>query len=427
MKKILIIAIMVSIIHASGDLKADTLPIQIRNVNFETVQLERGCCPPLKLICSGEIVNIGSQPIRSVKYSVTFPFAFAGNSGEIPIINPGESVTIRKEVSGIKGCNPEDVDITYRCKIRVYSPVFTEATSNNSYVIPPLKSLYSISITSLSLTPSLVSEGDRVRYNVTIYNNSSSPTPPFMKIRVVEPASRDCKGIVARDRTGVSLPVGRRDLSLTPCSGQFVPPQGNRTGVCVAVYCGYERLTSLWKPLCEVPDQPGYYTLGTLFCGSLNEVSPIERRPRKLKGIAGGGDPQPSPIKKPLVDLSVSDLRLVSDCKIQATIKNTGRVPLTEEAYKAAVQMFNNNKPWGGIILSSLDPQRRLKNPGGSVTFLWFPRAKNLRLSPGKHLLKLVVDHHNIVKESNEKNNTMVRELTCRPRLPQGPVGGRIR
>ncbi len=150
-----------------------------------------------------------------------------------------------------------------------------------------------------------------------------------------------------------------------------------------------------------------------MFCSSLNELTIAGQRPRKLKEV-GGKSQGPHSMKESLVDLSVSDIRIVSNCKIQATIRNTGRARLPERAYRASVQMFNDDRAWGEMTLKRLDPQRRLKNPGGSVTFVWSPMAKHLRLSPGRHRLRLVVDYRNILKESNERNNVMVREVTCR-------------
>ena len=409
--RILMIFMIIVLGGVTEDSKAELPPIQVRNIDFEVVKLDQGCCPPLKLICSAEIVNTGSEHLSSIKYMVNFPW-YAG-TGEIPGLNPGQSVTIRKELEGVKGCNSGNTNSSYRCNIKVYYPYLVEAKSSNSYDMPPLRSLYPVTIDALSLTPSYVRHGGRVRYNVTITNHGSSPIPACLKLRIVEPAARDCKGTVARDLINVGLPVGRKDFSVRACPNVFGQPQGNWNGVCAELYCGYEKLTSLWKPLCEVPDRPGYYQLGSLFCGSLNELTISGQKPRKLKE-ADGKSPGPHSMKESLLDLSVSDIRIVSNCKIQATIRNTGRATLTERAYMALVKMFNDNRAWGEMILKRLDPRRRLKNPGGSITFVWLPSAKHLRLSPGRHRLKLVVDYRNILKESNERNNVMVREVTCR-------------
>ncbi len=242
------------------DLKAEPTPIQVRNIDFEVVKLGQGCCPPLKLICSAEIVNTGSEHLSSIKYMVNFPW-YAG-TGEIPDLNPGQSVTIRKELEGLNGCNSRNTNFSYRCNIKVYYPYFVEAKSPNSYDMPPLRSLYPVTIDALSLTPSYVRHGGRVRYNVTVTNHGSSPIPGFMNLRSVEPAARDCKGIVARDLINVGLPVGRKDFSIRACPNEFWQPDGNRNGVCVELYCGSNVLASLWKPLCEVSDRPGYYQLG---------------------------------------------------------------------------------------------------------------------------------------------------------------------
>ncbi len=118
-----------------------------------------------------------------------------------------------------------------------------------------------------------------------------------------------------------------------------------------------------------------------------------------------------------LPDLVVSDIRLVKDCKIKITIKNIGNSGVPNSGYNmqngAAIQMYKGNQAWGGIRLGAIDSGKKLQQPGGTVSYIWFPNAANLDLGPGIHSIKLVVDNNNAVTESNEKNNTLTKRLGC--------------
>jgi len=117
-------------------------------------------------------------------------------------------------------------------------------------------------------------------------------------------------------------------------------------------------------------------------------------------------------------DLIVSDIKLIRDCKIQITLKNIGNGGVPDLAYHktkgAAVQMYNGSKPWGGIRLFAIDPSKKLKTPGTSVSYIWFPGAKNLQLGPGAHTIKVDVDNNNAVAEVNEGNNAKKAKLVCK-------------
>lgn len=129
-------------------------------------------------------------------------------------------------------------------------------------------------------------------------------------------------------------------------------------------------------------------------------------------------------------DLIVSDIRLIKDCKIQIMLKNIGNGGVPDSAYHktqgAGVQMYNGGKPWGGIRLFAIDPSKALKTPGKSISYVWFPGAKNLQLGPGAHTIKVIVDNNNAVAESNEGNNTRTERLVCKGGASQGDLSVRI-
>lgn len=130
-----------------------------------------------------------------------------------------------------------------------------------------------------------------------------------------------------------------------------------------------------------------------------------------------------------LPDLIVKDLRLARDCRLLVTIANAGNGGVPESAYHrtqgAAVQMYRGSKAWGGIRLFAVDPGKKLKSPGTEVTHTWFPNAANLKLKPGVHPMRAVVDNNNAVTESNEGNNSRTERLSCGRVVRPGTPGGR--
>jgi hypothetical protein len=94
--------------------------------------------------------------------------------------------------------------------------------------------------------------------------------------------------------------------------------------------------------------------------------------------------------------------------------------------------MYKDSNPWGGIILSRFDTTGKLKSPGGEAKWIWFPKAANLKLGPGIHSIKVVVDSGKILTEVSETNNSLTRRLVCRIRkappdgAPAPPSGLRI-
>jgi hypothetical protein len=121
---------------------------------------------------------------------------------------------------------------------------------------------------------------------------------------------------------------------------------------------------------------------------------------------------------KRIPDLIVKDIRLVKGCKIAVTLKNIGTAGVPSSYYSlpnaVGVQMYKNSKPWGGIILSGFDMAGNLKSPGGTATWIWFPKAANLNLTSGTHSIKVVVDHSKVLTELSETNNSLTKRLTCR-------------
>lgn len=126
----------------------------------------------------------------------------------------------------------------------------------------------------------------------------------------------------------------------------------------------------------------------------------------------------PGRTARPMPDLIVSNINLIKDCKIEITIKNIGTSGVPASGYDlntgAGIQMYNGAKAWGGIRLGAIDLLGRLKTPGNSVKYVWFPQAANLALGAGTHSIKVVVDSNNGVAELNENNNSKTSRLMCK-------------
>jgi hypothetical protein len=121
---------------------------------------------------------------------------------------------------------------------------------------------------------------------------------------------------------------------------------------------------------------------------------------------------------KKLPDLIVKSIKLTNNCKIAVTVANIGKVGVPSSYYNlpkaVGVQMYVDGKPWGGLILKGFDPKGYLKKPYSQATYIWFPKASNLNLTPGTHTIKVFVDNNKNLIEAKENNNTLTKKVYCR-------------
>lgn len=119
-----------------------------------------------------------------------------------------------------------------------------------------------------------------------------------------------------------------------------------------------------------------------------------------------------------LPDLVVTDIAIDGDCRLSVTVANQGAGTLPATAYQepggATIDFQKDGANFGGWGLSTIDPQRVLANPGGSVT--WHrPEPKLV----GTAEIRVTADaFRNVVAESNENNNSLARTFSCTPTLP---------
>ena len=125
--------------------------------------------------------------------------------------------------------------------------------------------------------------------------------------------------------------------------------------------------------------------------------------------------------RRQLPDLVPADVTLGEGCRIIVTLHNNGPGIIPDSGFSVSpasssgVQMYNDNAPWGGIVLGALDLAHALQPVGGTVNYAWFP---GLPLPAGTHTIRLVVDNTNTIGEGNELNNSLTKSLTCVPPLP---------
>ncbi|MGB9005021.1 MAG: hypothetical protein WCB96_04780 [Candidatus Aminicenantales bacterium] len=114
-----------------------------------------------------------------------------------------------------------------------------------------------------------------------------------------------------------------------------------------------------------------------------------------------------------LPDLTVEKISLVQGCLVAVVVKNLGPGNIPDSVWtvhtpqSAGVYLYRNGSNWGGESIWLFDSAKHLQSPGGTATFV-----SNLKVS-GTESIKAVVDLWNVVKEVNEKNNSLEAKLTC--------------
>jgi len=126
------------------------------------------------------------------------------------------------------------------------------------------------------------------------------------------------------------------------------------------------------------------------------------------------GPVEPKPMATP-PDLAVTRVWLTKECKVRITVTNPGPANLAPVYYQKntpKLYLYRNGKPWGGVTLAVLDPQKILVKKGGQVVF-----TSNLKVN-GTEKIRAVLDNRNVLNEQEERNNARNVELTCNAALP---------
>ena len=117
-----------------------------------------------------------------------------------------------------------------------------------------------------------------------------------------------------------------------------------------------------------------------------------------------------------LPDLTITRVYLNDSCQVSAELKNTGNAKLLPDAYDLkgpTVMIKRNGRTWGGQALILVDPQRKLRQPGATVTF-----TSQLRIGQQPEKIQVLIDQENKVREKNDKNNFRNAELRCESKRP---------
>ncbi|MFA5507095.1 MAG: CARDB domain-containing protein [Vulcanimicrobiota bacterium] len=128
----------------------------------------------------------------------------------------------------------------------------------------------------------------------------------------------------------------------------------------------------------------------------------------------------------PLPDLMVERVYLNAQGQVTVRLKNMGgRVPddvwTHRRPQSSSVYLDANQRPWGGMTLWSLDPERRLQNSQGSLEW-----TSDLKVAPGSQVT-VKIDSTNQIVESNKANNTYSTQVaSTNVAPPQNPPATRV-
>ncbi len=150
---------------------------------------------------------------------------------------------------------------------------------------------------------------------------------------------------------------------------------------------------------------------------AIEVISPVSVQSNKAdfkirctgEGQQGGTEPE-----KQLPDLTIVDITLNEGCFVVVTAKNNGPGKLPDKVWtdhspdSSAIYLYINGKKWGGKTIWGFDPDKNLQKPGGTATM-----TSNLKVT-GTATIEAVIDHTHKVKETDEKNNVMKKEVTCK-------------
>jgi len=131
-----------------------------------------------------------------------------------------------------------------------------------------------------------------------------------------------------------------------------------------------------------------------------------------------------------LPDLTITNIKVIKlnkECKVEITIKNIGTAGVPDEKYgmvgddskASSVRVEIGSIPSVGRFLRKVDPNGKLKTPGGEVKHIWFKTDSFSTVPPGLHSITAIADDNSKISELNESNNRLTKRLKCPE--PKGP------
>jgi hypothetical protein len=156
-------------------------------------------------------------------------------------------------------------------------------------------------------------------------------------------------------------------------------------------------------------------------------ISPVSVESNKANfRIRCAGEGQPGQQGGPgqqgqLPDLTIEDITLNEGCFVVVQAKNNGPGTVPDEVWSvhtpdsSAVYLHINGKKWGGETIWHFDPDKNLQKPGGTAIM-----TSNLKVT-GTAVIIATIDSTRKVREENERNNQMRKQLTCQARVSAQP------
>jgi hypothetical protein len=150
---------------------------------------------------------------------------------------------------------------------------------------------------------------------------------------------------------------------------------------------------------------------------AIEVISPVSIQSNKAEfriRCTGQGQQGGIETEKQLPDLAIVDITLNEQCFVVVTAKNNGPGSVPDKVWtdhspeSSAIYLLVNGKKWGGETIWHFDPSKNIQNPGGTATM-----TSNLKVT-GTATIEAIIDHTRRVKETNEQNNVMKKEVTCR-------------
>jgi hypothetical protein len=150
---------------------------------------------------------------------------------------------------------------------------------------------------------------------------------------------------------------------------------------------------------------------------AIQVISPVSVQSNKAEfrircvaqGQEGAGEPPGR-----LSDLAIEDITLNDQCFVVVQAKNNGPGAVPDKVWtdrapdSSAIYLYINGKRWGGQTIAGFDPEKGLQNRGGMATM-----TSNLKVA-GTATIEAYIDHTHKVNETDESNNVMKKEVTCK-------------
>ncbi len=148
---------------------------------------------------------------------------------------------------------------------------------------------------------------------------------------------------------------------------------------------------------------------------SKSRISPAPAKHRKTATIPSKkADLIMKPLKKVLSpDLSVQDIKSNKKGQVIVIIKNKGPGSLTAESYKERepfLELQKGKKIFGKWKLAQIDPAKKLRKPGGTLTWT-VPRLQITR----SEAIRVEINKHRKIKCTNTKNDSLEKVLSITP------------